>query len=76
MPDRTGHALLPTLYGQAMKHNTHFFVEYLALDLLMASDGMCLGAIFFLSFFLFLLSIFMQHCYFIHMQAVARVLLH
>ncbi|KAH0900362.1 hypothetical protein HID58_049930 [Brassica napus] len=39
--DRTGHALLHTLYGQAMKHNTQFFVEYFALDLLMASDGMC-----------------------------------
>lgn len=37
--DRTGHALLHTLYGQAMKHNTQFFVEYFALDLLMASDG-------------------------------------
>ena len=57
-----------------MKHNTQFFVEYFALDLLMASDGMCLRAFFFL--FFFLLSVFMQHCYFIHMQAVARVLLH
>ncbi|KAK3199365.1 hypothetical protein Dsin_022780 [Dipteronia sinensis] len=28
--DRTGHALLHTLYGQAMKHNTQFFVEYFA----------------------------------------------
>ncbi|KAK9076314.1 hypothetical protein SSX86_004648 [Deinandra increscens subsp. villosa] len=37
--DRTGHALLHTLYGQAMKHNTQFFVEYFALDLIMASDG-------------------------------------
>lgn len=37
--DRTGHALLHTLYGQAMKHNTQFFVEYFALDLLMSSDG-------------------------------------
>lgn len=37
--DRTGHALLHTLYGQAMKHNTQFFVEYFALDLLMGSDG-------------------------------------
>ncbi|KAK4434978.1 Succinate dehydrogenase [ubiquinone] flavoprotein subunit, mitochondrial, partial [Sesamum alatum] len=32
--DGTGHALLHTLYGQAMKHNTQFFVEYFALDLL------------------------------------------
>lgn len=37
--DRTGHALLHTLYGQAMKHNTQFFVEYFALDLIMNSDG-------------------------------------
>ena len=34
-----------------MKHNTQFFVEYFALDLLMASDGMCLRAFFFLFFF-------------------------
>ncbi|KAK4490601.1 hypothetical protein RD792_001288 [Penstemon davidsonii] len=38
--DRTGHALLHTLYGQAMKHNTQFFVEYFALDLLMDNDGL------------------------------------
>lgn len=31
--------MLHTLYGQAMKHNTQFFVEYFALDLLMSSDG-------------------------------------
>ena len=37
--DRTGHAMLHTLYGQAMKHNTQFFVEYFALDLLMDSEG-------------------------------------
>ncbi|CAA6657596.1 unnamed protein product [Spirodela intermedia] len=36
--DRTGHALLHTLYGQAMKHNTQFFVEYFALDLLMDDE--------------------------------------
>ncbi|KAG7031247.1 Succinate dehydrogenase [ubiquinone] flavoprotein subunit 1, mitochondrial, partial [Cucurbita argyrosperma subsp. argyrosperma] len=38
---RTGNALLYTLYGQAMKHNTLIFVEYFALDLLMNSDGSC-----------------------------------
>ncbi|KAG6520800.1 hypothetical protein ZIOFF_017861 [Zingiber officinale] len=38
--DRTGHALLHTLYGQAMKHNTQFFVEYFALDLIMGKDDM------------------------------------
>eukprot|EP00897_Mesotaenium_endlicherianum_P001541 jgi/Mesen1/1414/ME001303S00466 len=37
--DRTGHALLHTLYGQAMKHNTQFFVEYFALDLIMDDEG-------------------------------------
>ncbi|OEL26224.1 Succinate dehydrogenase [ubiquinone] flavoprotein subunit, mitochondrial [Dichanthelium oligosanthes] len=37
--DRTGHAMLHTLYGQAMKHNTQFFVEYFALDLLMDDEG-------------------------------------
>ncbi|KAF6149808.1 hypothetical protein GIB67_017541 [Kingdonia uniflora] len=43
--DRTGHALLHTLYGQAMKHNTQFFVEYFALDLIMDSTGTCRGVI-------------------------------
>ncbi|KAG4987918.1 hypothetical protein JHK85_030901 [Glycine max] len=43
--DRTGHALLHTLYGQAMRHNTQFFVEYFALDLVMNSDGTCQGVI-------------------------------
>ncbi|KAF6166635.1 hypothetical protein GIB67_005497 [Kingdonia uniflora] len=43
--DRTGHALLHTLYGQAMKHNTQFFVEYFALDLIMDSEGTCQGVI-------------------------------
>ena len=33
--DRTGHAILHTLYGQALKQNTEFFVEYFALDLIM-----------------------------------------
>ncbi|MDB2499994.1 succinate dehydrogenase flavoprotein subunit [Candidatus Pelagibacter bacterium] len=42
--DRTGHAILHTLYGQALKHNTEFFIEYFALDLLMR-DGECKGLI-------------------------------
>lgn len=42
--DRTGHAMLHTLYGQAMKHNCQFFVEYLALDLIMV-DGECRGVL-------------------------------
>jgi len=40
--DRTGHAILHTLYGQALKHNTTFFVEYFALDLIM-DKGECVG---------------------------------
>ncbi|CAK4031875.1 succinate dehydrogenase [ubiquinone] flavo subunit, mitochondrial [Lecanosticta acicola] len=40
--DRTGHAMLHTLYGQSVKHNTNFFIEYFAIDLLMV-DGACVG---------------------------------
>lgn len=36
--DRTGHALLHTLYGQALSHDTHFFIEYFAMDLLTHND--------------------------------------
>ncbi|KAF8350751.1 FAD binding domain-containing protein [Amanita rubescens] len=42
--DRTGHAILHTLYGQSLRHNTNFFVEYFALDLIM-QDGECVGVI-------------------------------
>ena len=42
--DRTGHAILHTLYGQALKHNTEFFIEYFALDLIM-KNGQCKGII-------------------------------
>ena len=42
--DRTGHAILHTMYGQALKHNTEFFIEYFALDLLM-KNGECKGLI-------------------------------
>ncbi len=41
--DRTGHAILHTLYQQCLRHNTQFFVEFLALDLLMDRDGACRG---------------------------------
>ncbi|KAH7064944.1 succinate dehydrogenase flavoprotein subunit [Macrophomina phaseolina] len=40
--DRTGHAMLHTLYGQALKHDCRFLVEYFALDL-MVVDGVCAG---------------------------------
>ena len=42
--DRTGHAILHTLYGQALKHNAEFFIEYFALDLIM-KNGECKGLI-------------------------------
>jgi len=41
--DRTGHAILHTLYQQSLKHNATFFIEYFALDLLMDDDGVCRG---------------------------------
>jgi succinate dehydrogenase / fumarate reductase flavoprotein subunit len=41
--DRTGHAILHTLYGQSLKHNAEFFIEYFAIDLIMAEDGSCQG---------------------------------
>jgi succinate dehydrogenase / fumarate reductase flavoprotein subunit len=41
--DRTGHAILHTLYQQCLKHRTEFFVEYVALDLLMDEEGACRG---------------------------------
>ncbi|BEJ12139.1 hypothetical protein CspHIS471_0205990 [Cutaneotrichosporon sp. HIS471] len=42
--DRTGHALLHSLYGQSLRHDTNFFIEFFALDLLM-QDGECVGVI-------------------------------
>ncbi|KAG2078032.1 minor succinate dehydrogenase isozyme, Sdh1p [Suillus decipiens] len=42
--DRTGHALLHALYGQSLRHNTKFFIEYFVLDLIM-QDGECVGVI-------------------------------
>ena len=43
--DRTGHAILHTLYQQSLKHNAEFFIEYFAIDLLMDDDGTCRGVI-------------------------------
>ena len=43
--DRTGHALLHTLYQQNVKSRTQFFVEWMALDLIMDADGDCVGVI-------------------------------
>jgi succinate dehydrogenase / fumarate reductase flavoprotein subunit len=43
--DRTGHAMLHTLYQQSLRHKAEFFVEYFALDLLMDDDGACRGVL-------------------------------
>ncbi len=40
--DRTGHAMLHTMYGQSLKHSVEFFIEYFAIDLIM-EDGACRG---------------------------------
>jgi len=42
--DRTGHAILHTLYQQSLKHDAEFFIEYFALDLIM-EDGVCRGVL-------------------------------
>ncbi|KAJ2977879.1 hypothetical protein NUW58_g7672 [Xylaria curta] len=42
--DRTGHALLHTLYGQSLAHSTNYFIEFFALDLIM-QDGECRGVL-------------------------------
>ncbi len=41
--DRTGHAILHTLYTQALRHHAEFFIEYFAIDLLMDDNGQCCG---------------------------------
>src|SRR5438876_5501477 len=41
--DRTGHAIIHTLYQQSLRHNAEFFVEYFALDLIMDDEGVCRG---------------------------------
>ena len=43
--DRTGLAILHTLYGQSLKNNAEFFIEYFAIDLIMTEDGVCQGII-------------------------------
>ncbi len=42
--DRTGHAILHTLYGQSLRHSCEFFIEYFAIDLIM-EDGACRGVV-------------------------------
>ncbi|MEX2497920.1 MAG: succinate dehydrogenase flavoprotein subunit [Wenzhouxiangellaceae bacterium] len=43
--DRTGHAILHTLYQQSLKHEAQFFIEYFAIDLVMDDDGTCRGVL-------------------------------
>ncbi len=43
--DRTGHAILHTLYQQSLKHDAQFFVEYFALDLIFDDEGVCRGVL-------------------------------
>jgi succinate dehydrogenase / fumarate reductase flavoprotein subunit len=41
--DRTGHAMLHTMYGQSLRYDVEFFIEFFALDLIMDEDGACRG---------------------------------
>ena len=43
--DRTGHAILHTLYGQSLKQKAEFYIEYFAIDLIMSKDGACQGVV-------------------------------
>lgn len=43
--DRTGHAMLHTLYGQSVKQKAEFYIEYFATDLIMSEDGQCQGVL-------------------------------
>ena len=43
--DRTGHAILHTLYGQSLKNNAEFYIEHFAIDLIMSDDGVCTGVV-------------------------------
>jgi succinate dehydrogenase / fumarate reductase flavoprotein subunit len=43
--DRTGHAMLHTLYQQSIRHHAEFYVEYFAIDLIMDDQGECRGVL-------------------------------
>src|SRR6201990_2663624 len=43
--DRTGHAMLHTMYGQALRHAAEFYIEFFAIDLIMDDQGVCRGVI-------------------------------
>ena len=43
--DRTGHAILHTLYQQSLRHGAEFYIEYFAIDLIMDEEGACRGVV-------------------------------
>ncbi|MGC2811485.1 MAG: succinate dehydrogenase flavoprotein subunit [Bradyrhizobium sp.] len=43
--DRTGHAMLHTMYGQALRHAAEFYIEFFAIDLIMDDQGACRGVV-------------------------------
>src|SRR6516165_4288716 len=43
--DRTGHAMLHTMYGQALRHSAEFYMEFFAIDLIMDDQGACRGVV-------------------------------
>src|SRR6187549_53964 len=43
--DRTGHAMLHTMYGQALRHAAEFFIEFFAIDLIIDDEGRCRGVV-------------------------------
>ncbi|WP_420560073.1 succinate dehydrogenase flavoprotein subunit [Tepidicaulis sp.] len=43
--DRTGHAILHTLYGQSLRYDAEFFIEFFAIDLIMNDQGACVGVV-------------------------------
>src|SRR5215216_4693201 len=43
--DRTGHAMLHTMYGQALRHSAEFYIEFFAIDLIMDDQGVCKGVV-------------------------------
>lgn len=43
--DRTGHAMLHTMYGQSLRHAAEFFIEFFAIDLIMDDEGVCRGVV-------------------------------
>src|SRR3954468_11462128 len=43
--DRTGHAMLHTMYGQALRHAAEFYIEFFAIDLIMDDQGVCRGVV-------------------------------